>query len=206
MIHISNGVSKLGTAIPSINFPPVITCNPDAPCFKQCYARKGRFSFSHNKSLLQQNLDAWNKDKEGFERELINAFISARFVRYFSSGDIPDGDFLRMMDRIAEKLPNTEFLCFTKKYELVNSYIELMNAIGCSVPQNLHIVLSAWGDWIPYNPYNLPVAYVHLKSGEGADKIPDNAIPCSKYCAECVKTDRSCWCLRNGQSVVFEQH
>ena len=38
-VCISKGNSKMG-AIPSVSLPAGITCNPDAPCYKACYARR----------------------------------------------------------------------------------------------------------------------------------------------------------------------
>lgn len=40
-VTVSNANSKLGAQIYSINLPVGITCRPDAPCFKDCYARRG---------------------------------------------------------------------------------------------------------------------------------------------------------------------
>ena len=56
-LHVSHSVSKLGASIPSVSLPAVVTCRPDAPCFKTCYARKGRFRFSRNMELLRNNID-----------------------------------------------------------------------------------------------------------------------------------------------------
>lgn len=208
-VHISNGVTKLGASIPSVNLPAVKTCREDAPCFKTCYARRGRFAFSHNKELLDRNLRIWYEDPESFERDVTIAAFHARYFRWHSSGDIVDMDYLKMMIRVARALPHTSFLCFTKKYELVNEYLsgEWHQKVVCheSFPPNLKIVLSAWGDWMPENPYNLPVAYIAFKKGENAC-IPEDAKPCPKFCGDCVMTGCSCWDLNTGESVVFNEH
>ena len=54
-VHISYGVSKLGAEIPSVSLPVGCTCRPDAPCLRKCYGRRGRFSFSRTKALIQNN-------------------------------------------------------------------------------------------------------------------------------------------------------
>jgi hypothetical protein len=199
-VHISHGVSKLGADIPSVNLPVGCTCRKDAPCFKKCYARRGRFCFSRNRAYLQTNLELWCCDPEFYEREVTIGAFPARFFRWHSSGDIPDMAYLEMMVRVATKLPETRFLAFTKKYELVNSYI----AEHGGLPRNLNIVLSAWGDFVPDNPHNLPVAYISFKH-EAAD-IPADARPCQSYCGDCVATGMSCWDLKRGESVVFNEH
>lgn len=199
--YISRSVSKLGSQIPSINLPPVITCRPDAPCFAKCYARKGRFCFAKNKAHLQDNHMLWLTDANAYERSVVCAAYFSHYFRWHSSGDIPDAAYLDMMVRVANKLPDTCFLCFTKKHELVNTYI---SANG-ELPQNLTIVLSAWGSFLPSNPYDLPVAYVRFKNDCNAF-IPENARECRSYCGECISTGISCWDLRSGESVVFDEH
>ena len=174
-VHISH-VTKLGGSIPCVNLPAVETCREDAPCFKKCYGRKGRFAFSHNKSLLQRNLAIWKEEPNQYERDVTIAAFHSRFFRWHSSGDIPDLSYLRMMVRVARALPNTRFLCFTKRYEWVDQVMW-----ECDFPKNLQIVLSAWGDWQPDNPRNLPVAYIRFKKGE-TNNIPETAHSCRKFC------------------------
>lgn len=200
-VHISHGVTKLGADIPSVSFPAVITCDPNAPCFKKCYARKGRFAFKRNKDLLQKNLDIWKSDPSGFFFDVKFSAFHSRFFRYFSSGDIPDADFFASMVDLALELPDTRFLAFTKKADIVNTYISDHG----DLPQNLCIVFSAWGSWVPHNPYGLPIAYIRFKTGDSG-YIPENARPCPKYCGDCVTTGCSCWDLRKGESVCFVEH
>ncbi|MBQ8619108.1 MAG: hypothetical protein IJ418_16550 [Clostridia bacterium] len=199
-VHISKGVTKLGAAIPSVSLPPVLSCRQDAPCYSKCYARKGRFAFSHNKSLLQRNLDIWNEDRDSFERDVTIAAFHSRFFRWHSAGDIPDEAYLDMMVRVAKQLTNTKFLCFTKKYEMVNDYLKNHKMF----PANLSIVLSAWGSFVPDNPFNLPIAYVRFKHEQ--TEIPPSAFQCSNYCGDCVMSGCSCWDLKSGQSVCFNEH
>lgn len=204
-VHISRGISKLAsgtTVIPSVNLPPVETCREDAPCFKKCYARKGRFSFSHNQELLQQNLGLWNTDPKKYEADIMFAAFHSRFFRWHSSGDIPDYEYLKMMVRIARALPHTSFLCFTKKDYLINVYLFTEET---AFPENLTIVLSAWGEWLPDNPHNLPVAYVRFRKKD-PDMVPPSARKCPKFCGDCTMTGCSCWDLKAGESVVFDEH
>ena len=206
-VHISRGNSKLGSDIPSVNLPAGITCREDAPCYKKCYARKGRFSFPHIKDLNSINLRIWQEDPRQFERDIMIAAFKAKYFRWHSSGDIPDAEYLDMMVRVAQRIPDTKFLCFTKKFELVNAYVE---GAG-DLPSNLHIVFSAWGDWLPENPYGFPMAYIHFKRSDM--QLPSHARQCPKYCGDCVMTGCSCWDLKQGfqdddsvDCVVFEEH
>lgn len=202
-VYISKHNSKLGAAIPTINLPPIITCRPDAPCADRCYACKGRFRFDNVRKKAQQNLQIWNEDPAFFASEVHIAAFHSRFFRWHSSGDIPDMRYLAVMIQAAERLPGTRFLCFTKKYELVNQYLDNVEK---PLPNNLVIVLSAWGDFQPYNPHKLPVAYVRFSKQQDDPRIPENALVCSNYCGECVMNGCSCWDLKPGESVVFNEH
>ena len=156
--------------------------------------------FSNVRNALQTNLEVWNEDPEGFERDVRIAAFPSRYFRWHSSGDIPDEKYLEMMVRVANALPGTKFLAFTKKFELVNAYLDTYH----SFPKNLRVVFSAWGSFLPVNPYRLPVAYVRLKK-ENCD-IPADAFACPNYCGECVMSGCSCWDLAEGQSVCFNEH
>ena len=130
------------------------------------------------------------------------ASYPSRFFRYHSSGDIPDEAYLDMMVRVAGVCRKTSFLCFTKKYELVDEWIRSHG----DLPENLSMVYSAWGDFVPENPFHLPTAYIRFRKEETL--IPENAMQCSGYCGACVTSGKSCWDLRRGTGdcVVFNQH
>lgn len=203
-VHISKGISKLtsgNVTIPSVNLLPIDTCRHDAPCFNGCYACKGRFMFNRNRLLLSTNTELWHNEPEGFERDVSIAAFHSRFFRWHSAGDIPDASYFAMMVRVAQKLPDTKFLCFTKKDYIVNQYL----GSGKQIPLNLTVVLSAWGKWIPENPHNLPVAYIRFKKKESG-AIPETARECPKHCGDCTMTGCSCWDLKAGESVVFDEH
>lgn len=202
-VHVSRGVTKLGQDIPSVSLPPEYTCRADAPCAKICYARKGRFNFRHNKDLLQCNLDIWRSSPKMYEWDVEVAAFTSRFFRYHSAGEIPDYPYIGMMERVARVCDQTGFLCFTKKYELVDRYVSENGMF----PENLHIVYSVWGDLLkPENPYGFPLAYIRFKDGD--TYIPENAVPCSGYCGKCVMSGKSCWDMKRGcgDCVVFNQH
>lgn len=202
MAHISLCNSKLGS-IPSVNLPPIITCRPDAPCAKSnlCYACKGRFRLQSVKNTLSRNLDEWKSSPDQYAQSIIDACTNVRFFRWHSAGDIPDVSYLDMMCSIARLQKEVHFLCFTKKYEMVNAYIAQNGK-----PDNLNIVFSAWGNLIPGNPHQLPIAYIDLKSEEGKSSIPESALPCSGSCNHCIQHELNCWNLKSGMSVVFHQH
>lgn len=198
-VKISTSVSKLGVSIPTINLPPVVTCRANAPCIKGCYALKGHFAFPAVKNRLNENLQAYKENPKAFFQAIEVAASNARFFRYHSSGDIVDYNYLAGMCRVARKVKSCKFLCFTKKYELVNQYVADKHLI----PGNLTIVFSCWKEFVPDNPYNFPTTWVYFpKEGDCNGLIPKDSIPCTGKCYEC----HACWQLRKGQSVVFKKH
>ena len=194
---VSNTNSKLGGQIYSINLPPVVTCRADAPCFKGCYACKGNWLFPNVKNSLQQNLEAYKNNPTLFFESVASQTALVRFCRWHSSGDIVDMQYFEGMCKVARKNKDTHYLCFTKKYEIINEFLSK----GKRIPKNLSIVFSAWSNWIPENPYNLPMTYVYGKEFNN-ELIPKDAIPCGGKCENC----QACWTLKKGQHVYFLKH
>ena len=203
LVKISLTNSKLGAAIPSVNLPAGVTCRADAPCQKGCYAKKGNWTYKNVKTSVANNLEVFNKDPQTYFDDIIsqlnNDDITYKFFRWHSSGDIVNNEYLKGIIRVAEACPQTKFLCFTKKFHLVNIYLDYNHTL----PSNLKIVFSAWDkDFKVDNPYNLPVTYINFKDKSKNADIPEFSIPCIGKCYEC----KSCWSLEKGQSVVFNQH
>ena len=185
-------------AIPSVSLPAVVTCNPNAPCFKECYARRIATRYKQSRHAWQNNLDILNQDPAAYWLQVKAAAMVTRFFRYHVSGDIPDITYLYNMVKLAKDLPGTQFLAFTKQYNTVNTYIYG----GGIIPPNLKIIFSNWGTWKSYNPYNLPVCEVIPKGSEPAEgwKI------CGGNCTACACAGIGCWELKNGETIAIYQH
>ena len=190
---------KLGGRIPQLNMPYAISCRPDAPCFKECYCTHGNMAFAtvRDSHINKMNLYLANPKAffEQVDREL--SFASYKYMRYHSSGDIVDEQYLNLMCWLARRHKETQFLCFTKKFELVNEYLNHHKK-----PSNLVLVLSNWGDWKVENPHNLPMSYVDF--GKGTENIPDKAYQCGGRCEECDQ--QHCWQMKKGDAVAFHKH
>lgn len=126
--------------------------------------------------------------------------MMSRFFRFHVSGDIPDATYFEHMVDIARTNTHCEILCFTKKYDIVNSHI---NIIG-KLPKNLHIIFSGWHDIEMVNPYNLPEAHVRYR--DGSTTAREDAKLCGGNCTECAITDGGCWTAKHGEQVVFNEH
>lgn len=194
-VCIGNNNSKLGQSIPNINLPAGLTCRENAPCKKGCYACKGNFQFPSVKASILNNYNAFNFNSELYFNDIAERTVLNKFVRWHSSGDIINIDYFAGMCKVARKNKGTYYLAFTKKFEIVNSYI----ASGHKIPKNLTIVFSNWGDFKCENPYNLPVSYVRFDKDT---VIPQNAVQCNGSCSTC----QYCWKMKSGQIVVFDKH
>ena len=198
-VKISQGNSKMG-AIPSVSLPAGVTCRSDCECSKKCYAKRLERMRPSVRQAYKHNYDLLNSDPNTYWREVEASIMMSRFFRFHVSGDIPDATYFEHMVDIARTNTHCEILCFTKKYDIVNSHI---NIVG-KLPKNLHIIFSGWRDIEMVNPYNLPEAHVRYR--DGSTTAREDAKLCGGNCAECAITDGGCWILKSGQQVVFNEH
>lgn len=196
-VSISKGNSKMG-AIPSVSLPACITCNPNAPCFKLCYAAKITRLYKTVKTAYENNLNILKENSALYWDQVKQAAQMARYFRYHVSGDIPDLNYFNNMVVLARELPHTSFLAFTKQYNIVNEYL---NAGGV-IPSNLKVIFSNWGVWKCDNPRGLPECEIILK---GSEPAPDWKI-CGGNCTECACRGIGCWELKNGETIAIYQH
>jgi hypothetical protein len=193
MFKLNKGNSKLGNSIYTINLSRK-SCRPDAPCYKLCYAGKGTFLFPNVKNCYDANYNAYIENPEKFERDLLEQLPLYGFVRIHASGDFIDRSYLDMIVRVCKVAKNVKFMAYTKKYELINSYLD----DGKKLPRNLKIIFSIWDTFPCDNRYNLPTASVIFKGQEQ----PQKGFICDNNCDKCFH----CWGIRNGQQVLFKQH
>lgn len=198
-VSISNGNKKMG-AIPSVSLPPIITCPAGAPCAKKCYAAKLCRIYPTVKNAYQNNLDILNDDWREYWRQVRDAVSVTKYFRFHVAGDIPNAAYFKEMVITARMYPDTQILVFTKQYDIVNHYIDVF---GYLIPDNLHIILSEWGDgWAVPNPHGLPTSAVIFKG-----ELPrDDWKICGGNCTECACRGVGCWELKNGETIAFYEH
>lgn len=198
VLSISKGNSKMGS-IQSISLPSVVTCR-SCDCQKKCYARKLERLRPSVAKAYQRNLDVLQSDPDTYWREVEASIMMSRFFRFHVSGDIPDLNYMEHMVDISDRNKHCQILCFTKKYEIVNGFIES----GGEIPVNLHIIFSAWVGLNMVNPFSFPEAHVRYRDGSTTAKY--GAVECGGNCTECATTDGGCWILKNGEQVIFDEH
>ena len=186
-------------SIPSVSLPSIVTCRR-CDCHQKCYAQKLERLRPAVRNAYRRNLEILISDPATYWREVEASIMMSRFFRFHVSGDIPNEEYLNKMVEVAERNTHCQILCFTKRYELVNNYI----SDNCGLPDNLHLIFSAWDNLKMSNLYNLPVAYVRFRDGH--TDAPTSAYSCSGNCTECARTDEGCWTLGIGEAVVFDEH
>lgn len=197
-VSISKGNSKMGF-IPSVSLPPIVTCAKGCPCAKKCYAAKLCRIYPSVRKAYTNNLDILNSDPAEYWKQVNDAVIVSRYFRFHVSGDIVDSEYFVRMVLIARANPHCEILAFTKRYDIVNEWLQ-DNYLN--VPRNLHIIFSEWEGMPIENPYRFPVAHVIFKGSEPADdwKI------CGGNCSECACRGVGCWELKRGEHIAFYEH
>ena len=122
-----------------------------------------------------------------------------KYFRYHSAGDIIDEKYLKGMVKIARLHPEVRFLAYTKKYELVNSYMDK----GYRIPKNLKLLFSNWTkEFKIENPYHRPMTYVDFGNDTNQELPTKKAFKCPGSCSNCKK----CWTLKNTESIIFKKH
>ena len=196
-LSISPGNRKMG-AIPSVSLPACTTCNPIAPCFKGCYAVKIAKIYKSAAVSYEHNLDILTIDPNSYWLQVEAAAMVTKYFRYHVSGDMPNMEYFKKMIALANKLSDTQFLAFTKQYNIVNDYLN----DGGQIPHNLKLIFSNWGSWKCNNPYNLPECEVIFKG----DKPADQWKICGGNCTECACRGVGCWELKKGETIAIYKH
>lgn len=201
-INMSNKNSKTGSACLNLAFP-LCTCREDAPCKNGCYANKGCQQMATVQGAYYRNLRLYYDDPDNFFEQI---YCKVKFsglpkVRWFDSGDIADAEFFERMIDLCNKTPDVKHMAFTKKYEIVNEYMDKNGKL----PDNLNILFSAWDKfWEVPNPHGFGIAYIDFNDKRLNPEFPKNAFICpgrESTCSACG----ACW-SKKLKAVVFHQH
>lgn len=202
-VKLSKGNSKMGRVM-SVSLPPVKSCGAALPCFKNCYARKiGRIRPVVDRAWESNWRLAMTDRNSYFEQ--IRAALEKEFTplfRWHVAGDIPDFAYLYNMFLTAELFPDTKFLAFTKKYDLIRLHVK--HPAPTWLPRsNLSIILSMWPglDVPPAVFKRFPKAWMRDKK-DPDKRIPENAVTCDGGCEKCGL----CWGMGPRDNIVFDKH
>lgn len=195
--RISNGNSKLGT-IANISLTPGKTCSPEAcrTCLTHgCYAMKSYRMYKNVRATWDANTELATSDLATMESDLMQYFGSAnapRFFRIHVGGDFVTREYAEMWTRVAGANPHTNFLAFTKQWNVIR---------GIPFPDNFSVVLSAWPGTVI--PEDLRALYSVAWLDDGSEEVPADALECPGNCSTCGV----CWSLAKRHiDVKFAKH
>ena len=210
-VPIITGNSKLGGAFKSLSFRPVIDCGNCAGCAGSCYDLRHDVTNKACMELRCLTAAIYNTDPERFWREVDASMTMTRLLRLHVGGEFLSQDYFDNMARLASKHKHVKLLAFTKMYEYVNHYIDENG----SLPENFHVIMSAWPGVVLDNPHNLPISFPVFAS-EDIEKDAkllefQNSMPkfywhCNDDCTDCALSDQGCFKLGKGESVGFNYH
>lgn len=200
-LSISKGNVKVD--FHSVSLHPELTCDPNMPCWVDCYARGMEWRKSVSDAWLN-NFELLNEDPQAFWDQVRVDAMLQRYYRYFVGGDFPKKggyQFLCDMVETAKKCPGTTFWVYTKKYWIVNLYCD-KNGGRSAIPENLKMHFSEWENYKIKNPYNFPTTKVF----DSEDQIPSDYFKCTNECATCAVNGVGCMNSKDGDKVAFVKH
>lgn len=217
VIHVTaKGNSKTGSPVGSYNFPVEQSCNHKCECYKSkaCYACGGFYQMPDNMKLYAENLSYFltHTSEEFIESFCENLKANGnKLFRYFTIGDILNRRFFDCMIENARRMPNVHFWSYTKKYNIVNAWVE-ENGIE-NFPENLTIIFSHWlnedGTYFPMeNPYNFPTSEFIPAGKEYLAETVTHICPCSdpNVLTTCATCEHACYTLKHGESMALLEH
>lgn len=176
---ISVAGSKVGDAV-NFNLPPVKTCHKKVlPCAKLCYAVKSYGAYKGVAAAEDCNFELLKRDKgfELFKKSMIYALTTPRkggggkfsLCRFHVSGDFFSAEYLKAICEVAKACPDVKCWLYTKQYEILSE-------VGkSSIPDNLCVIVSCWGDYNPFDyengkyeqlAHDFPLAYLDDETEE----------------------------------------
>lgn len=218
LLHLStSGNSKTGPCA-AFNLPVELTCDHRCECYKsgKCYARGGFYLFGSNQVMYSENLKFFlNHTSDEFIDAIVNAVITSglRLFRWFTCGDIVNYRFFTCMIEVARRLPFVTFWTYTKKYAIVNKWLDRNGGVS-GLPVNFQsVIFSHWmnedGTYFPMpNPYNMPTSEFIPFGREDLLDTVNHVCPCSDpdIFTTCATCPNPCYTLKPGMSMGLCEH
>ena len=213
-LNISEGNSKTGEHVINFNNSIEYTCDHACECYKDglCYAEGGCYAFAENQRRYSENVNFFvDSTSEEFIKAVQIAIDYFKFplFRWFTCGDIINSRFFDCMAKVAKSNPQVKFWAYTKKYTIVNHWIDENG----NLPENLTIIFSHWmnkdGTYFRVdNPYNLPTREFIPDGNENLIDGSFHVCPCSDPTvkATCETCDRPCYNLKSGEHMALCEH
>lgn len=161
VIWFSETNSKTGMV--SYSTAPIISCMHNGkipPCAEDggCYAITDmrlpivRERAVHNTVLIL-------RFPEHFKESLRKLFMMNLCLRCHVEGDFVNANEIRIVDEVCEEFPYVDFNAYTKKYALMNAYVE--KKPNHELNGGFKLAFSEWDGLEMENPYGFPVVHVY---------------------------------------------
>lgn len=207
-----DGNGKIGTTVKTISLRPVIDCANCHACRQDCYDLRHDVIQTACREYRCITAAILEHDPERFWQEVEAQMKFIMLLRLAIGGDwMKKREWMEHWVKAARLNPHCQILCFTKSYDVVN---EWMDENG-ELPENLHILFSAWPDTPMDNRHNLPISFPKFakddiendpKAAEFAERMPLYYWHCNDDCTQCALAGEGCWTLQRGQAVGFNFH
>lgn len=198
-VSISKGNRKTNALVPSVSLRPILDCKNCGVCNGLCYDVRNDCMYKAVMNTRARNFAIWKTDPERYFNE-ISIFCQTQVAfRWHIGGDIVNMEYLEGMARVARQNKHCKFLAFTKRFDLVNKYLDTHHK-----PGNLQIIFSGWIGLDVPNPHNLPMSHPVFKDGRTTAK--PTAKNCGGDCSHCLTHCEGCWTLKKGEEVKFYAH
>jgi hypothetical protein len=202
-VVLQRGNRKTGANCWTVSLLPVIDCKNCKHCKLECYDLWHDLIYPTVIWDRCRNSAIHEKDPERYWKE-IDMQLKANYVselRINVGGDLQGDDFM-WVAWLAKENPQCDILFFTKSYEDINEFLDHHR-----FPKNVHPIMSAWKGLEMVNPHHLPESHVLYPNGETTAPQYGSTY-CGGNCSECHyrKTERGCWGLKKGESVIFNAH
>lgn len=224
VLHMVAGNTKTGKQVICFNISPFYTCMHSCECFKEglCYGNGGTYNFGSNLLQYTENYNfVMTHTVEEIAAEMLRQIATFpktwKHLRFHTIGDFTKKT-LEAAVIVARALPDFTIWAYTKKYNMVNSYVDTHGGNPwVAIPANFCILFSHWmnrdGSYYPMdNRYNFPTSeFIPIGKEELAEKVT-HVCPCSdptvlSTCLDCDKTcGKSCGKLTYGESMGLLEH
>ena len=160
---------------------------------RDCYALKGRYSWSSTVNAQERRLEAYNADPGLWGEAMVASIIKVgdRAFRFFDSGDLQSSAMLGHIAAVASALPSVRFWLPTRERGHVAHYLR-----DNELPENLNIRLSAaliGQELAPANTGMLAGITVSTVRAKGARaRGTEHRCPAPRQDGQCGSC-RACW-------------
>ncbi len=162
-MNVSPSVVAIVSSVPmNVSTEPVLCCPKRIPCAEGgCYALKSLRLYPQTRKAWAKNARIAKTNPRSYFWQIANRIADRkpRHFRWHVAGDILNVDYLRQMCSIAAHSPRTQFLAFTKAFDIVNAYENTR-----ALPPNLAVIFSAWPGMRIENPHGHRIVGQSLKT------------------------------------------